>query len=232
MSGLQLVAETRPPSVWHMYRAMVGVGLICGVLIVSVFLATEPVIRQNRAEALQRAIFQVLPQASASAAFRLEGESFVPAEAEAAGAGERRVYAGYDGEGRLVGLALEAQGMGYADVIRLLYGYSFEQDAVIGIRVLESKETPGLGDRIEKDPEFLANFERLDASLGPEGETIANPIVPVKHGDKEHPWEVDGITGATISSVAVANILRESTSFWVPRIERNLQAFRGAGEAG
>ena len=50
----------------------------------------------------------------------------------------------------IVGLAVEAQGMGYQDVIRVIYGYSFEQDAIVGIRVLESKETPGLGDKIEK----------------------------------------------------------------------------------
>ena len=45
--------------------------------------------------------------------------------------------------------------MGYQDVIRVLYGYSFAEEAVVGIRVLESKETPGLGTRIETDPDFL-----------------------------------------------------------------------------
>ena len=37
--------------------------------------------------------------------------------------------------------------MGYQDVIVVFYGYSSADDAVIGIRVLESKETPGLGDQ-------------------------------------------------------------------------------------
>ena len=47
--------------------------------------------------------------------------------------------------------------MGYQDVIRiLLYGYSPEHQAIVGMRVLESRETPGLGDKIEKDPAFLA----------------------------------------------------------------------------
>ena len=59
------------------------------------------------------------------------------------------VFAGYDDNDQLVGLAIEAQAMGYQDVIRLIYGYSFEAQAIIGIRVLESRETPGLGDRIE-----------------------------------------------------------------------------------
>ncbi len=57
------------------------------------------------------------------------------------------------------------RGMGYQDFIRLLYGYSPDDQAIIGIRVLESRETPGLGDRIETDADFLSNFQRLDVAL-------------------------------------------------------------------
>ena len=51
------------PPIWPLYRALVGVGLVCGLLIVSVFVLTGPVIARNEAEALQRAVFQVLPGA-------------------------------------------------------------------------------------------------------------------------------------------------------------------------
>jgi hypothetical protein len=37
---------------------------------------------------------------------------------------------------------------------------------------------------------------------------------------------VDGITGATVSSVAVARILRESASSWVPALRSRLDDFR------
>jgi len=221
VNGVQIVAS---PSVWQMYRSMVGVGLLCGLLIVSVFLVTRPVIERNKAEALQRAIFQVLPDARSSATFGLDGESFALLEGQTE-PGEL-VYAGYAENGQLIGLAIEAQGMGYQDVIRILYGYSFEQDAVVGIRVLESKETPGLGDKIETDEEFLKNFERLDVSLN--NAEIANPIVFVKHGRKTEPWQVDGITGATISSKAIAGILNRSTAYWIPKIRRGLDDFRKA----
>jgi electron transport complex protein RnfG len=208
-----------------MYRAMVGIGLACGLLIVSVFLVTEPIIRHNRAEALQRAIFGVLPDAQTSATFRLvAGDRFELVDGDAEDA--QLVHAGYDDEQRLVGLALEAQGMGYQDVIHVLYGYSFRQDAIVGIRVLESRETPGLGDRIETDEEFLANFEQLDVTLSPDLSQILQPIEAVKHGEKEHAWQVDGITGATISSVAIADILSRSSSFWIPRVRRGLDDFR------
>jgi electron transport complex protein RnfG len=208
-----------------MYRALVGVGLACGLLIVGVYQLTKPVIERNEAEALQRAIFQVLPAARESRAFAREADGWRALDPGAATTAPV-VHAAYDADRRLVGVALEARQMGYQDVIRLLYGYAPDQQAIVGIRVLESRETPGLGDRIEKDPAFLANFAHLDVSLAADGASLAHAIEPVKHGEKQHPWQVDGITGATISSVAVANALAHSAAEWIPVIRRDLDAFR------
>jgi len=226
MSDTELASRPAPPSIWHMYRAMVGVGVFCGLLIVTAFQVTQPIIERNKAEALQEAIFHVLPNARTSRTYRLDkAGDFKALEGKAHG--EQLVYAGYDDQEELVGLAVEAQGMGYQDVIGLIYGYSFAEEAIIGIQVLESKETPGLGDKIETDPGFLENFEALDVSLRDDLSELANPIVPVKHGAKTHPWEVDGITGATISSVAIAKILNQSAQYWVPRIQSHLGDFQG-----
>ena len=219
-------AQPAAPSTWHMYRAMVGVGMACGLLIVTVFQVTLPIIKRNKAEALQKAIFEVLPDAKTSAAFRLDAAgSFERLEGE--GDSEKLVYAGYGDDGDLVGIAIEAQGMGYQDVIGLIYGYSFTERAIIGIKVLESKETPGLGDKIETDPNFLENFKRLDASLTDDQSKLAHAIVAVKQGEKTEPWQVDSITGATISSVAIADILNGSAEYWVPRIQTHLDDFKG-----
>jgi len=226
MSDADLASRPAPPSIWHMYRAMVGVGVFCGLLIVTAFQVTQPIIERNKAEALQEAIFHVLPNARTSRTYRLDkAGDFKLLEGKAHG--EQLVYAGYDDREELVGLAVEAKGMGYQDVIGVIYGYSFAEEAIIGIQVLESKETPGLGDKIETDAAFLENFEALDVSLRDDLSELANPIVPVKHGEKTHPWEVDGITGATISSVAIAKILNQSAQYWVPRIQSHLGDFQG-----
>ena len=210
-----------------MYRAMVGVGILCGVLIVSAFVGTKPIVDRNKAEALQRAIFNVIPGAKTSATFALEADGrFVPLTGKPEG--RAVVHAGYDDAGELLGLAIEAQGMGYQDVIRVLYGYSFEAQAVVGIQVLETKETPGLGDRIEKDPAFLANFEKLDASLASDGSAVAHRIVTVKHGTKTEPWQIDAITGATVSSVAIGEILGKSTEQWAPMLVPRRDDFKKA----
>ena len=252
-------AAPAPVSVWRMYRAMVGIGVLCGLTIVTVFALTRPVIARNRAAALERAIFQVLPAADTRASFVYvpsggsRGGDSVPSggsrggdsgvegrfealEGEGEAGGERsgapRVHAGYDADGRLVGLALEARGMGYQDTIRVLYGYSFEHQAVVGLRVLESKETPGLGDKIETDAIFQRNFGRLDVSLNAEESAVAHPIVVVKPGQKREPWQIDGITGATISSVAIGDILRGSTARWVPLVRRQMDDFEQPGGGG
>ncbi|MBZ0090154.1 MAG: FMN-binding protein, partial [Thermoanaerobaculia bacterium] len=197
----------------------------CGILIVLAFQGTKPVIERNRAEALNKAIFHVLPEARSSVTFRLEADGgFAPLTGKAGGA--QVVHAGYAADGRLVGFAVQAQGMGYQDAIVVLYAYTPELDAVTGFRVLESRETPGLGDKIDFDPGFLANFERLSVELAADLSAVLHPIESVKHGEKTQPWQIDAITGATVSSVAVAKILRESTALWTPRIRQHLDDFR------
>jgi len=210
---------------WLMYRSMVGIGLVCGILLVAVYLWSKPIIERNREAALQRAIFQVLSEARTSVTFKLNDDgSFAPLVGKAAGA--RVVHAGYAADGSLAGLAIEASGTGYQDVIKVIYGYSPQRQTIVGFRVLESRETPGLGDKIDVDPQFLENFEALDVSLTPDGAAIAHPIVSVKRGEKTEPWQIDAITGATVSSVAVTKMLRESSAYWMPKLTPRLDDFR------
>lgn len=227
MSQNLAVLKSPPANVWHMYRAMVGLGVLCGAMIVSAYQLTLPVIEANKHAALERAILKVLPEAKSSAAFRLGDDGAFSAAGE--GHADHVIYAGLSADGKLVGFAIEATGMGYQDAIRVIYGYSFEQDAIIGLEVLESKETPGLGDKIQSDPGFVENFKKLDVSLNADGAALKNPIAFAKHGTKTSPWQIDGITGATISSKAVANLLNESAAFWTPRIRARLDDFRKAG---
>lgn len=224
----------RPNPTPRIYGVVLGVGVLCSLAIVTTYELTRPVIRQNKIDQRRQAILDVVPDATTIGTFGFDTEkdSFYR-ESEDSESSEL-VFAGFDEAGSLVGIAMPAQGMGYQDNIQFLYGYSPAKEAVIGIRVLESRETPGLGDRIEKDPQFLKNFEQLDASLSEDGETLSHPIEFVKAGEKTDAWQIDGITGATISSRAVADTLRQSTNQWVPRIQRHqeqLQADRDGGGA-
>jgi len=81
------------------------------------------------------------------------------------------------------------------------------------MKVLDSKETPGLGDKIYKDKAFVEQFFK-----GP-----ATPLKGVKIGaGKGLPNEVDTITGATISSTAVINIINHGLQEWQPVIAKGI----------
>jgi len=207
-----------PTSAWSIYRAIVGIGALCALLIVSVYQATADRIRENQERFLASAIAEVLPAAQNTIAVALNEDGQLDEVAEAPAL---PVFLGYDAEGALVGAVVTAQGMGYQDNIRVLYAYSFALDAIVGFKILDSKETPGLGDRVEKEPHFLANFEKLDAKLSLDGRSLLHPIITVKQGKKTEPWQLDGITGATITSEAIGKILNDSASTWVPVLEAN-----------
>jgi electron transport complex protein RnfG len=210
---------SKPQFQWALVRAMFVVGLVCSLLIATTYEVTRPVIARNREVALAEAVYQVLPGGAALQAYVMTAAG----EVETSGEGER-FFAAYDEQGTLVGWAIVAEGNGFADKLKLLYGYMPETQAIVGMAVLESRETPGLGDLIEKDPQFLANFEALSVALDEEG-AVAEPIQWVKPGQKHHPWEIDGISGATISSKAVAQILHDSSLTWVPLLFSKQEAF-------
>jgi len=87
-------------------------------------------------------------------------------------------------------------------------------------------ETPGLGDKIARDPTFLANFKALDAQLNDAGDGLRHAIVTVKHGTKAQAWQIDAISGATISSKAVGRMLNDSAQRLLPRLLPHVQSLK------
>ncbi len=208
-----LAPDTRSSA---MIRTLGAIAMISGLLVVLVFEWTRPAIEANKRELIERAVFQVIPGATQRRDFVVNESGVEPAsEAMADGI---TVYAAYDDAGQLRGIAAEAAAQGYQDVIRLLYGYDPACQCITGIRVLKLSETPGLGDKIISDPAFRANFNTLDVQLNTTLNSLANAITTVKHGSKQNPWEIDAISGATISSKAVGKALNDSTQRLLPLV--------------
>ena len=196
-------------------------GFFSGLVLVSAFLYTRPIIEANRARALQEAIFKVLPGCTGFQTLELHnGQLVVPeegaAEAQKSGEEVRQVYAGYSEDGQLIGFAISAEEPGYQDLIVGIYGYDPGKKEIIGFEVLESKETPGLGDKIMKDPAFHANFSAL---------SVEPAISVVKKGEKNKNNQIEAITGATISSKAVGRLLDKSMAEWRPVIDEHWKEF-------
>ncbi len=222
-AGSERAARTPAPA---MLRTLGLVAAVSGLLVVLSYQLTLPLIEENKRIAIERALFEVVPGAVARRDFVLTAEGIVPAD-DAAAAGTL-LYAAYDGTGRLVGVGLEAAAQGYQDVIRVLYGYDPACGCIRGMRVLKMAETPGIGDQIAKDPRFQQNFDALDVTLDAAGARLAHPIIAVKHGSKTDPWQIDAISGATISSKAVARMLNDSAGAVVPAINAHLDQLRQA----
>jgi electron transport complex protein RnfG len=202
-----------------------SIGLVCGVLIVGAYQVTLSAITRNKAILLRESILSVVPNATRSRTF-VETDGVLHPTDDNSQPGTR-YYAAYNDDGRLVGVALEAQGQGFADIVRVIYGYSPDRRAVVGLKVLDSRETPGLGTKIGTEARFRANFDSLQVAPSADSAGIEHPIELTKRGEKEHAWQVEAISGATISSRAVADMLRASTTASVPVIVRNLDVLKG-----
>lgn len=93
---------------------------------------------------------------------------------------------------------------GYNGDIRLLAGIDTE-GAVIGVRVISHKETPGLGDPIE--------IEKSDWILGFNKKSLDNPEFN-GWGVKRDDGQFDQFTGATISPRAVVKVMHNTLLYF------------------
>ncbi len=193
-------------------------GLLSGLIIVTIFEVTLPTITAYKAQQLRAAVFKVLPGVASMKRLVYSDGKLTPSDQELPD--EEAVYGGYGAEGQLIGYAVPAAGPGFQDTISLLYGLVPDKRKVTGMEILESRETPGLGDKIYKDMAFVDSFRSL--AIDPE-------IRAVKKGTSSTPNELDAITGATISSKAVVRIINQANSLWLPRLTAGSQ--RGGNDA-
>lgn len=135
-----------------------------------IFKITEPRIIEQRRLEEKRAIEKVLPQIPETIE-KVEKEGFVFYKAE-------------DAEGNLFAYVIITEARGYSSDIRTVASVNPE-GKIIAVEILEHKETPGIGTRIE-DTEFLTQFK-----------------------NKKISEQFDTITGATISSRAVIDSIKK-----------------------
>lgn len=98
---------------------------------------------------------------------------------------------------------------GYSGDIRLLVALEPQQGRVLGIRILEHRETPGLGDRIEpQHSPWLKQFLGLDATL---------PTLAWRW--RREGGRLDSLSGATISALAVRKAIHRCSLFYVANLQ-------------
>ncbi len=207
-------------------------GGIAGAAIVLAYAWAHPRILAHQAARLSASVTEVLGGAERYEPIFLDG-SPLAREPQADTAGLDRVYVGYTPDGQPQGVAIVTEAPGFADVVRVIFGYDPASGNLLGMKVLENKETPGLGDKIEKDTTFTRQFIEL-----------GTPIVGVKKGrETGADEEVVMITGVTISSRVVIDMINRRLdaigepvrAFWssgAAAQDATTQAGGGAGQPG
>ncbi len=171
-----------------------------GAALAGVQLALGPVIEQNKInETLEKVPELVLGRTLAA---KMAGDNeeleIRPRQVEVQRDGRTKFYSVYEARylGQLKGWVVKTKGQGYADTIELLLGLSPDLSTITGLFVLEQKETPGLGNKIITD-DWRGQFIDKPADGG---------LVVVKTGATKSN-EIDGVTGATISSKSVTGLV-------------------------
>ena len=206
-------------------RTLGLVATICGVLIVAAYQLTLPAVTENRRIALERAVFKLIPQAKSLQAYVATASGVVPEQGPMP-AGAVKFYATYDATGKLAGIAAEGAARGYADVVRILFAYDPECRCLNGMSVVAMRETPGIGDKVYTDQAFIANFQSLDLRLNDDLSQLANAVTTVRHGKKSNPWEIDAISGATITSRAIGRGINDTAQALLPRLVPHIDKIR------
>jgi len=186
-------------------------GALAGLLIVLAYQGTLPAIERNRAARTDRAIHEVLRGLERYDTLYLY-QGALTAQLPP-GVDERpleRVYAGFDRAGARIGFAVATGEGGFQDVIKILFGYDPASRTTLGLTILSSLETPGLGDKINEEG-WRTQFRGRKT-----------PLVRVKQGASKQPDEVDSITGATISSRTVIAAINKGVERWAPLLEAYL----------
>ena len=112
-----------------------------------------------------------------------------------------RVYAGSEPVAAL--FAVTARD-GFSGPIRILLGVNYD-GVVTGIRILQHKETPGLGDKIDSSrSDWVHQFA---------GRSLANPVV-AQWSIKSDGGQFDQLTGASVTPRAVIKAMRDTLLYF------------------
>lgn len=177
---------------WQQSWLVIVGALTFGVLLAVTNAALEPRIEQNRIEKINRLMSGLVPEA-------VDFELVTEIKLKEPGRGQysSTLYRAFGEQDDTLGWLFNAQGAGFADIISIIVGVGPDFQELIGFSVLSSNETPGFGDQIYDDY-FQDQFE----------DAPAEELELVRSGDPQvRDREIVTITGATISSQAVVDII-------------------------
>ena len=176
---------------------------------------TEPYIAKNKVKKLQESVLTAAgidyTDESRESVFSKDVEErLFPEEVQDKGAEEdekKKYYVMSDGK-----VVFEFHGMGLQGPVHGAIALDKDLETIKGLTIIHQEETPGLGGRIGEAP-FLNQFK--DKKLFPEF-LIQSP------GKASGDNEIDGISGATLSCMALEEMLNKESKKYIPAIKETI----------
>jgi len=119
----------------------------------------------------------------------------------------KEIYLGKK-QNEIVGVAFTSKGEGYGGFIAIMMGVDLVGE-VKGIEILEHLETPGLGANIESPKLFRNQFRGKSPAGSAEGKLL---VVKGKKAEKN--WEIEALTGATVSPRGVVQAVNDGLAMF------------------
>lgn len=173
-------------------KIMINLTIVClfvGITLGGIYSLTQPQIVRVQKEQSEKTRKELLPDAVRFEEREIKGTNAEGKETHF------RISEGLNGEGKIIGYIIDTESPGYSSMIRIMYGVD-DKFEVTRVKILSQGETPGLGTLITKE-KFLDQFQAKDANR-----------LDVFKGEDPYSTKADhvsGLTGATISSRAVAD---------------------------
>jgi len=179
------------------------IAAICTALVAATFQATKDRIAANDKalleQSLQPALAGVFYDGSVS-----ESRLILPTPHDLPGNEAAIIYRVYSEDQPVAALFVVTARDGFSGAIRILVGIDFD-GTVTGVRILQHRETPGLGDKIDSS--------RSDWVYQFDGHSLTDP--PVSGWSiKSDGGEFDQLTGASVTPRAVIKAVRETLVYF------------------
>lgn len=162
---------------------LTAVCMLCGFLLAFVYSAARDRIEENEKKYIYQAIEMIVPGVSAVSEMMIEG---------------RTIYKLSGEDGSDTGLAFLCEGQGYQGKIKILCAVDCRLREILGIEIIESNETPGLGAKIN-EKFFKQRFAGVPADGGLECVKFT----------AQNSSQIEAITSATVSSKAVVKTVNQ-----------------------
>jgi len=189
--------------VWKSGVTLAIVAAFCTSLVAFTWQLTEERIEANKIEWLERSLQPALAGLFFDSSVT-ESMIVIPPPHELPGSEPAIIYRVYAGEEPVAALFVVSARDGYAGAIRFLVGVSMD-GTVTGVRVLEHRETPGLGDRIETT--------KSDWVLQFDGHSLRDPE-PTGWAIKGDGGQFDQLTGASVTPRAIIKAVKETLTYF------------------